>query len=295
MAYIPIAAGLVAALCWGTSDYLSRSQSEKLGSYKTVVYSHVVTLVVPLALIPWIDPHLSLTPPALEVLAVAGGLNFIALLLLYRAFHRVVVSVVAPIAYTYPAVTVVLSVALLGTLVSPAKVVAITGIILGVILLSTRFSELKGQLGRRGKAALTAGVGSAVGCSTFFGMVYVGVGYAAPLVSLVIPALMLRGVGASAGFALAPVLGQDIKPSLADFSGTILVMGVLEAAGFLSFTYGIIAGTGSLPMVAALSGMGGAVAAGYGLVLLREHLELNQVAGVLLAIAGVFVLLYFGG
>ncbi|MDG6989299.1 MAG: hypothetical protein JRN21_08290 [Nitrososphaerota archaeon] len=155
MAYIPMAAGLVAALCWGTSDYLSRSQSEKLGSYKTVAHSHVVTLVVLLA-------------------------------------------------------------------------------------------------------------------------------------------LMLRGVAESAGSALAPVLGQDIKPSLVDFSGTVLAMGILEAARFLSFTYGIITGTGFLPMVAALSGMGGAVAAGYGLVLLRERLELDQLAGIL-AIAGVFALLYFGG
>ena len=295
MAYTPIAAGLAAALCWGTSDYLSRSQSEKLGSYKTVVYSHVVTLVVLLALIPVIDPVLVFSLPALEALAVAGGLNFVAFLFLYRAFHKGVVSVVAPIAYTYPAVTVVLSVLILGAQVSPMKVAAIAGIIAGVVLLSMRFSELKGQLGRRGRAALTTGVGSAVGCSAFFGMVYVGVGFAAPLVSLVIPALMLRAVGVSAGFALAPVLRQDVRPSHAAFSGTILAMGVLEAAGFLSFTYGIAAGTGSLPVVAALSGMGGAVAASFGLVFLRERLEINQGAGVLLAVAGVLMLLFFGG
>ena len=41
--------------------------------------------------------------------------------------------------------------------------------------------------------------------------------------------------------------------------------------------------------------MGGAVAASYGLAFLRERLEPNQVLGVMLALIGVFVLLYLGG
>jgi multidrug transporter EmrE-like cation transporter len=40
--------------------------------------------------------------------------------------------------------------------------------------------------------------------------------------------------------------------------------------------------------------MGGAVAAGYGLVLLKERLELNQIIGVVLSLLGVFTLLYLG-
>jgi drug/metabolite transporter (DMT)-like permease len=202
---------------------------------------------------------------------------------------------IAPIAYTYPAVTAVLSVIILGAVLTTVSVLAIAGIIAGVILLSTRFSELGSLIRGAGAPNLTRGVGSAMGSSFFFASVYIVIGYAAPLVSVVIPVMILRAVGAAAGFLLAPVLGQKVAPSRQAFSGTIVAMGVLEAVGFLSFTYGITVGGGSLPIVAALSGMGGAVAASYGLAFLKERLELNQVVGVILSLIGVFTLLYFGG
>lgn len=294
MVYVPIAAGLVAAFCWGTADYLSRSQSEKLGYYRTVLYSHIVTLAIVLALVPLVDPVLVLAAPPVLALAAAGFLNLAAFILLYRAFHRGVVSVVAPVAYTYPAITSVLSVVILGTMISSGEVLAIGGVIIGVILLSTRFSELRAPVGGQ-LSSLTAGVGSALGSSFIFGGVYVVIGYAAPLVSLTIPVIMLRVVAISAGFALAPALKQDARPSREAFSATIIIMGVLEAAGFLAFTYGLLSVSGALPIVAAIGGMGGAVAASYGLVFLKERLEPNQIVGVVLALAGVFTLLYLGG
>lgn len=295
MAYTAVAAGLAAAFCWGTSDYLSRAQSEKLGYYRTVVYSHITTLIALLVATPFISPHLRYSPLPVLVLIIAGGLNFIAFIFLYRAFHRGVISVVAPIAYSYPGVTAVLAVIILGAVLSPMRILAIAGIIMGVLLLSTRLSELRASLGGRGRAKITAGVGSAVGSALFFGTVYVGIGYAAPHVSVVIPAMVLRAVGIVAGFALAPLLRQGVGPSRSAFSSAVVTMGILEAAGFLAFTYGISIPGGSLPAVAALSGMGGAVAATYGMVFLRERLEMNQVLGVALALIGVFALLYLGG
>ena len=295
MAYISVAAGLVAALCWGTADFMSRSQSEKLGYYRTVVYSHVVTFAVLVALVPVVSPDLHAPLPPLLALMAAGGLNFVAFMFLYQAFHRGAVSVVAPIAYTYPAVTTVLSVLILGTVLPSSLVLAIAGIIAGVVLLSTRFSELRGFVNRTGSPNMTKGVGSAMGSSIFFGSVYLVIGYAAPLVSIVVPALTLRGVVVVVGFLLAPFLGQSLRPGRSVFSRTMVAMGVLEAVGFLSFTYGISGAAGSLPVVAALSGMGGAVAASYGLAFLKERLEPNQIAGVMLALVGVFTLLYFGG
>jgi drug/metabolite transporter (DMT)-like permease len=295
LAYVSVAAGLTAAFCWGTADYLSRSQSEKLGYYKTVIYSHVVTLAVLVALVPVVDPDLVVSAAPVLVLGVAGVVNLVAFIFLYRAFHRGVVSVVAPVAYTYPAVTAVLSVVILGTAISAQRVLAIAAVVTGVMLLSTRFSQLRAFLAGRGSANLTVGVGSALGSSVLFAVVYVGIGYAAPLVSLVVPAIVLRAVAIAAGFLLAPFIRQDARPSRLVFSNKIIAMGVLEAAGWLAFTTGVQSTGGSLPIVAAIAGMGGAVATTYGLVFLKERLDPNQIAGVLLALVGVFALLYLGG
>jgi len=295
LVYTSVATGLAAAFCWGTADYLSRSQSERVGYYRTIIYSHMVTLAVVLALVPLISPALAF--PTYPVLALigAGVINFVAFLFLYQAFHKGVVSVVAPVVYTYPAVTAVLAVAILGASLSLAQVGALAGIMAGVILLSTRFSELHAYLRGARAPSLTNGVGLALGASVCFGMVYIGIGYAAPSVSVVLPVMFLRIIAVSAGFLLAPVLKQEARPSRLVLSERMVAMGVLEAFGFLAFTYGISAAGSALPVVTALSGMGGAVAASYGLAFLRERLEPNQVLGVVLSLVGVFVLLYLGG
>lgn len=295
LAYQSVVAGLATALCWGTADFTSRSQSERIGYYKTIIYSMLVTLVVLILLTPIVSPDLMAPASPLLVLVAAGVLNFVAFTFLYRAFHRGVVSVVAPVAYTYPAITTVLSIVLLGTVLSAVQAIAITGIIVGVILTSTRLSELRQSLAGVGSANLTAGFVPAVGAAVFFGAVYVGVGYAAPVVSVVIPVMVLRIMGISVGAVLAPFLKQDIRPTRSVFSKPLVFMGVLEAVGFLSLTYGITVPGGSLPVVTAISGMGGAVAASYGLVLLKEKLEPNQILGVALSLLAVFTLLYLAG
>lgn len=291
--YQSVFAGLVTALCWGTADFTSRSQSERIGYYKTIVYSMLFTLVVLVPMTPLVSPNFVAPLVPLLVLAVAGVLNFVAFTFLYRAFHKGVVSVVAPVAYTYPAITAALSIVLLGAFLSPIQALAIAGIIIGVILTSARLSELRQSVSGRAPN-LTAGFTSALLAAVFFGAVYVGVGYAAPMVSVVVPVLVLRVVGISMGVLLAPALKQEVRPSRAVFSKGLALIGVLEAIGFVTLTYGISAPGGSLPVVTAISGMGGAVAASFGLALLKERLEPNQIIGVALSLLGVFTLLYLG-
>jgi len=295
MANLPVLLGLLAAFCWGSADYLSRRQSMKVGSYKTVVYSHITTFVAIAVLVPFLSPTFEVGPVVALVLISTALVNFFAFILLYRAFHTGVVSVVAPIAYTYPAFTAAFSVALLGAVLRATSVVAIAAVIAGVVLLSTKLSVLQASLSGKGGPKVTKGVGSAVGASFFFGAAYIGLGYSIPQIGYVLPAVFLRGAAAAAGILLAPLLKQEVRPSRAALSGTVMVMGILEAIGFLAFSYAISRSSGSLPIVAAVSGMGGAVAAAYGLLFLRERLEANQVLGVALALAGVFTLLYLGG
>jgi uncharacterized membrane protein len=259
------------------------------------VYVYVTTVAMMLILLPVLRPPLRLTPFSSELMVVFGVVFFFAFVFVYRALHRGVVSVVAPIAYTYPAVTTVLAVLLLGAVLTVQTALALTAIIAGVVLLSTRFSELRVALRGKGSASLTAGVGSAAMAALAFGSVYLCVGYVTPIVGYFVPALFLRGVGMVTGFAVAPVLKESVKPNRASLSGTVVVMGVLEALGFLSFSFAISLGGGALPVVAALSGMGAALVIVYAMVFLHERLELNQLAGVLLSLVGVFALLYLVG
>jgi uncharacterized membrane protein len=228
-------------------------------------------------------------------MVVFGLVYFFGFIFVYRAFHRGVVSVVAPIAYTYPAITAILAVLLLGAVLTFQTALALAAIIVGVLLLSTKFSELRAALGGRGPASLTVGVGSAAMAAVAFGTVYLCVGYVTPAVGYFVPALFFRVVCILAGFLLAPIMKESVKPDRVSLSGTVIAMGALEAVGFLSFSFAVSLGGGALPIVAALSGMGAALAIIYAMIFLRERLELNQWVGVLLSLLGVFVLLYLVG
>lgn len=288
LAYAPLALGLLTALCWGTADFVSRRQSSAVGPYKTALYVQGINLAMLLVLFPFLRPPVSVGENQAVVLIAAGVLNFFSFVLLYRSLQAGPVSLVAPIAYTYPAVTSVLSVAILGVSLGLVRGLAISGVVVGVVLLSTKFSEL----GRTPK--LASGIAPAVACSVSFGTIYLGMGYAAPTVGYFIPAVVLRAAGVGAGLLCAPLFGEGLKVAKGEVSKVVLAMGVLETVGLLTFTYGISEGGVSIPIVAALSGMGGAFASGYAVLLLKERLEWNQVFGVVLSLMGVFFLLLLG-
>ena len=295
MTYLPELLGLTTALCYGSADFLSRRQSQRVGYYRTTVYSYAATVMAVLLLTPVLRPRLDLTPLSAGLLVVFGVIFFMAFVFLYRALEKGIVSVVAPIAYTYPAVTAILAVIFLRAVLTPGIALALAAIIAGVVLLSTKFSELRSALGGRGPAFLTVGVGSAAMAALAFGGVYLCVGYVTPIVGYFVPVIFLRATGTVTGFVAAPILKESVRPDRASVSRTILAMGALEAVGFLSLSFAVSLGGGALPIVAALSGMGAAVVIIYAMVFLHERLEANQVVGVLLSIAGVFAILYLVG
>ncbi|MDV3277912.1 MAG: DMT family transporter [Nitrososphaerales archaeon] len=128
MSSLPILLGLTAAVCWGSSDYISRYQSEKVGHYNTVVYTLSTNLLVLFLLFPLLHPPIAVSPAPTLLLVGAGALNFFAFIFLYKALHKGVVSAVAPVAYTYPVVTTILSVFLLGSVLTVSEAVAIAGV-----------------------------------------------------------------------------------------------------------------------------------------------------------------------
>jgi len=170
-------------------------------------------------------------------LLIFGLVFFMAFIFLYRALQNGMVSVVAPIAYTYPAVTAVLAVVFLGAVLRLQMALALATIIVGVILLSTKFSELRAALNGKGPAFLTVGVGSAAMAALAFGGVYLCVGYVTPIVGYFVPVLFLRIFGSITGFAAAPIIKESVKLDRMSLSGTVLLMGALEAAGFLFYRW----------------------------------------------------------
>src|SRR5438445_13571291 len=160
MAYLPVLLGALTAFCWGTSDYLSRSSSEKVGHHRTTVYMHVFSTGLLILLLSLLRRNFGISFELGITLVAVSIVNFFAFIFLYRGFHRGVVSVVAPIAYSYPIITTIFAVIFLGVMLSGLRTLALAAVILGVLLLSTRFSELGRYLRGAGLVKVMPGVSS---------------------------------------------------------------------------------------------------------------------------------------
>jgi drug/metabolite transporter (DMT)-like permease len=210
----------------------------------------------------------------------------------YRGYLSAPLSVVAPIAYTAPAIATLLAVLFLGAKMTAIEGLPLVAIMVGVILLSTKFSDLRKSAGERGRSAVTYGVRTGLGASISFSFVFVALSAVVPLVGYLMPVLVLKAGGSLAGIALSPITRQDIRPSRKTLSLLVFGVAVLDTVGYLFLGAGLASAESSLPLVIMTSGMGGFFLVCYGILLRNEKPEPNQLVGILVSIVGVATLLY---
>src|SRR5206468_4012975 len=131
--------GLLTAVTWGGSDFLARFATHRMGTLRAMFYMQVIGFVALTISLPWLGGWGHLTdgsgwrPWAWGVLA--GCINAVCTLALYRSFEIGKMSVVAPLSASYPALSVTLSV-LSGERLSAPRAVGIACTMLGVLLVA---------------------------------------------------------------------------------------------------------------------------------------------------------------
>jgi len=281
--------GLAVAFCFGTSDFLSKGLSGKIGFYRTTVYTLALSgaLVILPALFFGTPRQPSFGDAAL--LGLISACAFVGFLCMYRGYQKGHLSVISPTVNSFPVFSVLISIFILNVSVSTNVLLALTGVIIGILLVSTNLSSLRSS----GRIGLTAGVPEAVLASFFFAVTYSTLGYAYVTIGYFFPMLAMR-LGAATVGVLA---GIALKQALGPFGGRPLlklsVMGVLETAGILFFSLAILySSISALPITTTLMGMGVVFTVGLALVFLRERVEASYAAGVLILIVSVAALLY---
>ena len=290
MVSIAIVLGLVLAFCFGTSDYLSKGLTGRVGFFRTTVYTLATSgamVFLPLLLLG--TPTLpSLTGVGLLMLIAAS--TFTAFLFMYRGYQKGHLSVVSPTVNSFPIFSVVFAVFFLKIDLSYDVLLALSGVILGILLVSTDFSAFGSR-----RTGLTPGVPEAVLAAFFFAVGFTTLGYAEETVGYLFPVMAARVGAASVGLLAGVALKQDLAP----FGGKpllrLLAMGVLEASGILAFTLALYYSStiAVLPITTTLGGMGVVFTVGYALILMKERVGLNYAVGIAILIASVGALLYF--
>jgi drug/metabolite transporter (DMT)-like permease len=314
MIVLPVIYGLGAALFWGTGDFYSRIPSQKIGYYLTSTFVQLfgfLGLAAYLAATGEMNFQLlSANPYPLFYNLLVGVAMFAGLLFLYRGYATGIMSITAPVAGSYPVITIVLAALVLGEVVSGAKLVGIVIVIVGIVLAGIKLSELKalgfstpkkdpypanhyssGKTVQKSKK-IAEGLDSALGACFSLGIVYFLLGFVIPVFGELLPIMVMRGAAAATSIALFIPLRQKIKrPSLRTFL-SIILLSILDTLGFVSIAFGVTSAGNSLPIVVTISGLVGVVTVLLASIFYHERLDKIQYLGLLVIFLGVATVLY---
>ena len=314
--------GLLSAVLWGATDFLSRKTSKSIGYYLTVGYIQLIGCIVSVAFAFLYGEHLPFLEPNFLLLnVVLGLLVLVSFVFLFRGLSQGTMSIVGPISGGMgPAVAVVLSVIILGQVVVLIDAYAIAGVIVGVILSGVKFSELRSGLlhtgvlptlssdsklcestargdacfdGMWGGLRITKGLGSAIVSAVAAGAVYLGLGVLIPQYGWLFPTIIIKATGALAAFGFMLLAKGGFKIPNSRTMLWLILMGTMDLAGILAFSFGILTAGGYLPIVVTFSGLSGMVVLMLARLFYQEKLDTVQTAGIFLVIAAAMTLLYF--
>jgi drug/metabolite transporter (DMT)-like permease len=263
--------GMIAALGWGTADFLVRGASVRLGAYRALLYAHLLSFGALLLLVWRIPPPGPATIPALALGLVLGAGNTAASLLLYRALAIGRLSIVSPIGSSFAAITLALSL-LAGDLLSPLRLSGLLLTIVGVALASTP-SDAPGDShhGQRGVfEALLAALG--------FGITFWGLQFVVPTLGPALPVLLSR----ITSIVLLPLLARPLRQSIAlpprPTWALVIPISLLDTIANTAYNLGLRSDAPGV--VAVLGSLFSPITVLLAFVLLREQLSWRQWCGV---------------
>ncbi len=272
----------VASIGWGTADFFAKVSSERIGASSTLFWMQGVSALA-LGLLILLTGAWPAAPGWAWAGALALGLsNMVAVFFLYRAFEVGKLSLVSPIASSFPAVSLLLALIFLDAPWTPLKAAGIVTILGGTLLASLVPGDASAEERLRPVAngVPEALVACLVTGGTMFGLAYV----AEPLGSLtstwvlraVATALLLIGLGLRRAI-VAPPTGR--------LWAVVLAVAAFDTLAFVGYNQSLVGG--EVGLAAPISGTFAIVTLVLARVVLKERLKPHQWLGVLAVLTGI--------
>ena len=150
-------AGMMTALCWGVSDWLSAKASKRLGPIQINFGLQIIGVIMVLILALFSDISMP-SIGQLALIATSSTLITCAYLIFVKALETGAVGIIVPLANSYPLITILLSITILGRHFSVGQFIGILIIIIGAVVLAYEKNENKVPFKELHKETLLAGL-----------------------------------------------------------------------------------------------------------------------------------------
>ncbi len=283
--------GLLTALTWGGADFIARFATHRMGALRSMLYMQLIGFLLLSFLLPALGGwgHLSdgsgWQPWAWGLLA--GCLNAVSGLALYRAFEIGKMAVVAPLSASYPALTLLLS-WMTGERLSAVRIAGIICTLVGVVVVAggekTPDENDAAAVQRSGK-----GIGLAIFAAVGFAMLFWLLGIR--IISRVGAAQtvwMIRLTSTLLTAAAILFAKQPMRLPRGEVRWMVLGMGVFDTSAFVLCNLGMK--MEQVAVISVLASLYGAVTVGLAAIFLREHVSRWQWMGIVTIFMGIFLI-----
>lgn len=284
--------GLLTAISWGSSDFLARFATRRIGTLRATLYMQLLGFALLSAALPYLGgwQHLAdgsgWRPWAWGV--SAGVLNTFATLTLYRSFEIGKMAVVAPVSAAYPVITVLLSV-LAGERLTLARVLGIVSALAGAVLVARAETSGGGEADAETAAQHRTGLAWAVISSLAMGVMFWLLGVRIiPVVGALPTVWLIRIVSATLTLAVILLARQPVALPSRGSRRFVIGMAVLDTTAYALNNKGMQ--LEQVSIVSVLASLYGAVTVAYAALLLRERISRWQWLGIAAVFAGIILI-----
>jgi drug/metabolite transporter (DMT)-like permease len=287
--------GLMAAVGWGTGDLLARQATRNIGSYSALFFAQFIGFIgLTIYLLGTGELYRVITSTSWQPWAWAITsviCNIASSFAIYRAFEVGILTIVSPLAASYAAITVILSM-LNGETFTSMHGWGLASVFLGMIIVSTPIVQKRAEplneslLAQRKKAiqgivyALIAAIGYGV---TFWMLGF----HVTPQLGGLTPVWLVRMLTPCLLGILAPIARQKIQLPRGRGWWYIAVIGFVDTLGYLAYTFGTR--MSQVSIVTILSSLYSAVTVILAWLWLRESIQKSQWLGISIIFLGIIL------
>ena len=277
--------GLLTAVSWGSADFIARFTGRALGP-RTALLAMLGVGAVVFSLLLWRRGVVPVLDPAGWWLLLLSGVGIMtATLLFYWGLARGPVTVVAPLAATYPALNVALAV-VLGVRPSTAVWVAMAAVILGVVVVARSARSFEDPVSYP-RARLRRTIVIALAAAFTFALAIAATQEAALIYGELETLWLGRWIGLFA-CALLFLPRREVPRIPGRWWPLLILQGLLDGGAYAALLAGSHGATSQIAVVVA-SGFG-AVTVLLAWMFLREAMTWTQWGGIAMIVGGVALL-----
>jgi drug/metabolite transporter (DMT)-like permease len=289
---VDIILGISAALGWGVADFSARFASRRIGAFRTLIVIQFFGFTALSAFL-WLTGGFarSFAPGWTPWLfaAIAGLINTVSGLALYRSFEVGAISIAGPVSSSYPALTVALAVAS-GERIHALRGAGLALTFIGMILAALTFAPDEAHAmdprTHHAHAHLSKGAALAIVAALGYGVMFWWLGFhVVPLVGGGVSVWVIRLTTFSVLLLVGLPTGKALPLPRGNVSWLLLLIGLTDTSAFVANNAGL--GSGHVAVVSVLASLYGAVTVVLSWIFLRERIDRSQWFGIFLIFVGI--------